>query len=319
MGNVALGGSFSGLDWWSTSSPFASTSTSQPSFSSDGDTVFVQNPDGSYKALGASNTGGKVNTICWSNSSISDTSSNGTLYIGGSFSSIGSVSSTNVIAYSISTSTFHALSSGLSGSVNTLYCDNSHGQVWAGGLFNAPTGSGGNVAVWSTSSSAWMSPSFGGLNGVVKDINPSLDGNSLYFTGGFSTTYISNSTTLPNSSISNTTFTPSAPANTSTVGNSGYLTPVTLPSSAISTGDLRITAGHTTSQSQYSDPNVLLCPGSGVWLAQDNSNAQIEIQGNAYLMATGARVGNSLVEGRGTTTFWLASSLSKKIKLTVAV
>lgn len=292
MGNVGLGGSFSGLDWWSGST---SANPSLP-FSTDGDTVFVKSDSGAYKTLGSTNPGGEVNSVCWSNS----TGGNGTLYIGGRFSSISGTTSANIIAYSLSSSSFQAVSPGLSGPVNDLYCDNTHGDVWVGGSFNAPSGSGGNIGRWSIASSSWAAVDFGGLNGPVESI--SSNGNSIYFAGAFSTTYLSNSTA--NTTSINITSIPSAPNGTSTTGNSGYFTPATLPPISSASGNLTVNVGPSTSQSKYSDPNVLLCPGSGAWLARDGSIANVDLLGYNFWRATGVRVSNALVEGRGTKMFW---------------
>nr|XP_031864237.1 uncharacterized protein CI109_000149 [Kwoniella shandongensis]KAA5531309.1 hypothetical protein CI109_000149 [Kwoniella shandongensis] len=321
LGSVGLGGAFSGLDWWtsSNSSSSSSSSTTTTTFSSDGDTLFYRSSDGTFHPLGSTNSGGLISSICWSNT----TSSNGTLYIGGAFSSIAGTSATNVASYSIDSHSFSTLSSGLQGQINTLYCDNAHDEVWFGGSFTAPTGSGGNVAVWSTSSSSWVAPEFGGLNGVVESITPSANGSSIYFGGDFTTTFVSNSssllntTSLTNGTAGNITSIPSAPDNTTTVGKSGYLTPLIISSagsapdnyvpSQYSNGDFDydIQAGPSTTQSQYSNPDVLLCPGRGDWLAEDNTIGNLNLFGQSDMSATGIRVVNGLVEGRGTKYFCL--------------
>ncbi len=277
MGSVGIGGSFSGLEWYS------SSSSSTP-FSSDGDTVFARTSNG-FQPLGSTDAGGVIHALCWSNSSAS-----GTLYIGGSFTSISGTISPNFIAYSLSNSTFSALPSGLPGPVNTLYCDNANDHVWAGGSFPS------NVALWSTSSLSFSPVPFGGLNGPVETITPGST--SLYFGGHLTTSFASNTASSGNISSS-----PSAPANTSTTGNSGYLTPVSLPASS-TTGNLTIAAGPSTNQSQYSDPNVLVCPGQGAWLAEDHTISNVDILSYNWVRSTGARVSNGLIEGRGTTGFW---------------
>lgn len=265
-------------------------------FSTDGDTIFVRYEDGSYHPLGNTQAGGTVNALCWSNA----TDTKGTLYIGGQFSSVSGTSSSNIIAYSLSTSTFKAVSPGLSGPVNDLYCDNARGQVWVGGVFNAPVGTGGNVGLWSTASSSWTAVDFGGLNGPVESVSPSSSGDSIYFVGAFTTTYITNST----SNSTNITSIPSAPNGTTTTGKSGYFTPATLPPISSASGNLTVSVGPSTTQSQYSNPDVLLCPGEGIWLARDNSVANVDLLGYNFWRATGVRVKNGLVEGRGTKTFW---------------
>ncbi|EIW73555.1 hypothetical protein TREMEDRAFT_42413 [Tremella mesenterica DSM 1558] len=297
MGTVGLSGAFDGLDWWSSSSPFASSSSSSSSisFSTTGDTLFTTSSDGTYQPLGSTNPGGVINAVCWANSS-----SNGTLYIGGSFTSISSTTSANIITYDLSSSSFHIISPGLSGPVQSLYCDNAHGQVWVGGEFTGPSGGGNNVALWSTGSSTWTAVPFQGLNGAVESIQPSANGSSIYFGGAFTTTFQSNTTT---NSTTNTTSIQSAPNGTWTTGNSGYLTPVTMPAVSSSAGGLTITAGPSTDQSQYSDPTVLLCPGSGTWLAQDNTISNVDVLGNSYWRASGVRLTNALIQNRGATGF----------------
>ncbi|WVQ80663.1 hypothetical protein IAT38_002768 [Cryptococcus sp. DSM 104549] len=310
MGTVGLGGSFSGLDWWSSSSPYASSSsfTTAPSFSTDGDTLFYRTADGGFLALASTNAGGIISAMCWA--APADSSSNGTLYLGGAFTSLSGTSASNVAAFSLADSSVTALGSGLSGEVNTLYCDDDNKEVWFGGEFSAPVGTGGNVALWSTASDGWVAPAFGGLNGPVESISPSANGSSIYFGGDFTTTFVSNSSSLLNSTTStngtagNVTSIPSAPENTTTVGNSGYLTPLVVSASgSSSSADYSIQAGPSTSQEEYSNTDVLLCPGSGTWLVEDNTIGQVNLVGQGYMSATGIRMVNGLVEGRGTTWF----------------
>lgn len=298
MGTVGLGGSFAGLDWWSDDSPFSSSSSSNATsrFSAEGDTVFVRDGDGNYRPIGATNAGGQVRAVCWVDG---NGGGSGTVIAGGTFTSVEGHGATNIAAYSLSSSSWGSLGDGLSGGVNVLYCDSSNDEVWVGGQFNGPSGNGSNIARWSTSSSAWESIPFGGLNGVVNSISTS--GDNILFGGSFTTMYSSNST---NNITTNYTSAPSAPANTSTTGNSGYLTPVTLPGASSASGELTITAGPTTSDSRYSDPRVMLCPGSGTWLAREGQVSDVYVQGYNFWRATGARVSNGLVEGRGTTSFW---------------
>ena len=303
MGTVGLGGSFSGLDWWSNSSPFASaSSSSSTSFSTDAETLFVRLENGSYQPLGNTNAGGTISSLCWSNA----TDTNGTLYIGGAFDSIGGETANNIASYSLASSTFASLSSGLSGAVETLYCDNENKQIWAGGQFAAPSGSGGNVGVWDPETSAWTSVPFGGLNGRVSIIESSADGKSLYFGGHFTTSFASNSSVTTNSTTTgNITSVESAPDGTSTTGNSGYLTPVNIPYSANQNPNVQIeiSASSSTSQTNYRDPHVLICPGEAAWLAADNTPTTINIIGINWMRANGVRLVNELVQGRGTETF----------------
>lgn len=273
MGTVGIGGSFAGLDWWQPQN------ASSMRFSREGDTVFVREADGDYRPLGATNPGGRVRAVC---------EVDGRIYAAGTFTSMGGENANNIASYS--SSSWSALGEGVAGSVNALYC--SGGEVWVGGEFSGP-GNRSNVALWTGS---WQSVPFGGLNGAVTFISSSDDG--LFFGGSFSTLYASTSNSTNYTSV------PSAPSNTSTTGNSGFLTPVTLPGASSASGELVITAGPTTADSRYSDPRVMLCPGEGTWLAREGQVSDITLLGYNFWRATGARVTNGLVNGRGTTTFW---------------
>ncbi|ORX40021.1 cortical protein marker for cell polarity-domain-containing protein [Kockovaella imperatae] len=288
MGSVGLGGSFAGLDFWSDASPFA-LNASAHSFSTTADTLFMREADGSYHVLGSTNAGGSISSVCLINST-------NTLYLAGTFTSVESVSATNIASYSFTSNSFSALSDGLDGPVNTLFCDSAQSQVWAGGDFTD------HVALWSTSSSAWSTVPFTSLNGPVNAISASSNG-SLYFGGNFTTSFASN--TSNNATLGNITSIPAAPSSVLTVGHSGYLTPLTYPFTGYIDpyNQISVTAAPTTTQHLYSDPYVLLCPGEAIWLAADNSQAEVDVVGYNYLRATGARLVNGLVEGRGTTVF----------------
>ena len=289
MGSVGLGGSFQGLDFWSTSSPFASSSNSSAvSFSTNSDTLFLRSQDGSYQPLGNTNQGGSIASICLDDN---------TIYIGGDFSSLAGTSASNIASYSLSSNSFSSLGGGVKGPVSTVYCDSSHDQVWVGGDFTD------NVALWSTSSSAWTDVPFKELNGPVTTISASSNDSLLFFGGNFTTSFASNSST--NATLGNITSHPAAPSSVSTVGHSGYLTPLTYPFTGYIDpyNQISINAFPGTTQHLYSDPNVLLCPGEAIWLAQDNTPAEVDVVGYNYLRATGARLVNGLVQGRGTTSF----------------
>lgn len=298
MGTVSLGGSFAGLDWWSSDNPFASpsSSSSSPRFSAEGDTVLVRDKDGSYRPIGATSAGGIVKAVCWMDGK---DGGNGTVFAAGAFGAVGGKDAQNVAAYSLQNGQWNSMGSGIRGTVGALYCDGENDQVWLGGNFTSPTGNGTNVALWSTSSSAFTTVPFTGLNGAVSTISSSSSG--LYFGGSFSTTFSSSTST---NLTTNYTSAPSAPPNTSTTGNSGYLTPVTLPGASSAAGELTITAGPSTEDGRYNNARVLLCPGEGTWLAREGQISEVVLLGYNFWRATGARVSNGLAEGRGTKTFW---------------
>jgi hypothetical protein len=299
MGTVSLGGSFAGLDWWSDDSPFASSSSSSssPRFSAEGDTVFIRDEDGGYRPIGATGAGGVVKAVCWMEPK---DGGNGTIYAAGVFNQVGGKDASNVASYSLGSAAWSNMGKGIDGTVDALYCDSTNEQVWFGGDFASPSGvNGTNVVLWSTSSASWVSVPFNGLDGAVSTISPSDTG--LYFGGSFNTVFSSSSSS---NLTTNYTSIPSAPANTSTTGNSGYLTPVTLPGASSAAGELTITAGPSTEDGRYNNARVLLCPGEGTWLAQEGQVSEVILLGYNFWRATGARVSNGLAEGRGTKTFW---------------
>lgn len=301
MGSVGVGGAFAGLDWFSAQSPFASgsNSTASTSYSHDGDSLIMRNADGTVTVLGSTNAGGSIVSICWA-----DQGANGTLYVGGSFSSISSTNSPNIIAYSVADSKFIALGTGLSGAVETVYCDDTHKEVWAGGEFSAPTGSGGNVARWSSDSSTWNAVPFGGLNGRVDSISSSTDGNSLYFGGAFTTQYADSSNTSAFVSLASISI---APPNTVTTGNSGYFTPFTIPAAASQYGGLDVDASPGSDNKDHNQAGTLLCPGNGTWFARDKSIATVNILAHAFLPIAGVRIANGRLDGRAVKSFTLTT------------
>jgi hypothetical protein len=85
---------------------------------------------------------------------------------------------------------------------------------------------------------------------------------------------------------------------------SAYLTPISLSNATISAGPSTIDPALI---ADYSEPSVLSCPSEGQgWVVQDGIEAKIDllIGGNGGVDVTGVRLGNLLLDGRGTTTFW---------------
>jgi hypothetical protein len=297
MGTVGLGGSYDGLDFW--------MPDSGAQFSTLSDTLFSQGSDGQVMALGHADDGGTVRAVCWDGAQ--------RLYVAGAFSSFNATSSPNVVQYDLQSGTFSALAEGLDGPVRALYCDGGNGQVWAGGQFTRPIGASdndykGGVAIWSTATSSWAPAPFQGLNGTVESISPSSNGSSVYFAGAFTTTFQSNTSSLFNTSLTTNSTNSTrfeaisaAPAGTTVSGLSGYLTPLSL-------NNATITASPASSRAGYNDATALLCPGGSdgsgnTWLARDGSEAKINVLAYKSLKATGIRLGNTFVEGRGTTSF----------------
>jgi hypothetical protein len=253
--------------------------------------------DGQIRQVGATDEGGQIHTVCQQPQS----STGGTVYVGGNFTRIGSVAAANIAAYDPVAETFSALGSGLDGTVRTLSCNGS--TVYAGGEFAAPAGvaaAGPNVAAWSTSEQAWTALPLYGFDGAVESVSQSRDGRSLFFGGGFTTSFA-------NGTVSNETLTSSSST------GSGSLLGASIPSLGSSLTPISLNASDywaspTTWTSGYGRPEYVFCPkrddGVGAsWLLVDGQAGFFIARMYRQLNVRGIRIGNTFVEGRGTRNF----------------
>lgn len=240
MGTVGIAGAFSGLG-------FANSSSF--SFDPSASTLLSRSTDGSLTPVASTNTGGRIVAGC---------SLNDDFYFAGSFSSVDKTSVSNVASYNPTTNSFSNLNGGLDHEVDALHCDQSTGQVWAGGAFHAPvsmssnTAFKGGVAIFDTKKNQWIPAPFGGLDGAaatVRSIVPSSSGSSLYFGGSFFTEFKSNTTTF------NGTNNPNVPFSIGATPFSSSLVPIPL-----NPPTTQITASPSTSQPGFSNISDILCP-----------------------------------------------------------
>lgn len=279
MGRVGLAGSFAGLD--------VANSSSSLSFDPTAATLLSRAPDGSLTRLGSTDSGGSIFSAC----ALADT-----VYVAGNFSSIGGTSAANIASYSPSSGTFAALgTNGPNGPIHSLFCDGFNNNIWAGGRFSSPAPL---VAVWGVKSSSWSPPPFGGLSGAggeVLSITSNSSQNSLIFTGSFLTSFGNSSVALNGTNNPNVPFSPGA------TPFSSSLVPVPL-------ANAQIDASPSTTVAGFNNINHTLCPagadGPGnSWFAQDGAEAFITVRKFSFLSASGVRLGNTFLEGRGTTGF----------------
>lgn len=280
MGRVGLAGSFAGLD-------VVANSSSSLSFDPTTSTLLSRAPDGSLTRIGSTDVGGSIFAAC----ALDDT-----VFVAGNFSSIGGTSAANVASYSPSSDSFTALgTNGPDGAVHSLFCDDSNNNVWAGGKFASPSPS---VAIWNTKSSSWSPPPFGGLSGAageVLSITSNSSHNSLIFTGSFLASFGNSSVAL------NGTNNPNVPFSAGATPFSSSLVPVPL-------ADAHIDPSPSTTLAGFDNINNTLCPagpdGAGnSWFAQDGAKAVITVRKFKFLSASGIRLGNTFLDGRGTTGF----------------
>jgi hypothetical protein len=279
MGKVGLAGSFAGLDVFDSNVPALDPTAA---------TILSHSSDGVLSRLAATNTGGAVSASC----SLGDN-----VYFAGNFSSLQGVAANNIASYTPSSSSFSALgSNGPNGPISSLYCDTKDNKVWAGGKFTSPAES---VAVWDPSAKSWSGPPFGGLAGAqaeVLSITTNSTGSSLFFAGSFITTFASNGSTTVNN-----TNNPGVPASSGASPFSSSLVPIPL-------GEASIDGNPSSSDPQFGNIDKILCPGGGdgpgnTWFAGDGNTAVITARAFRFLSASGIRLGNTFLDGRGTTEF----------------
>lgn len=281
MGVVGIAGAFAGFG-------LSDNSSTTAAFDSSTATLLSRSYDGSLTALGSTNDGGNIVAGC---------TMNGVFYFGGNFTSINGTPATNVAAYTPSSGSFSALDSGgPDGPVHALYCDTANSTVWVGGKFSSP---GDSVAVWESKSQKWSAPAFGGLSGgagEVLSITTNSSGTSLFFTGSFTTSFGNSSSVTVN-----TTNNPNIPYSPGASSFSSSLVPISLQNA-------EIVAAPSSDESGFEDIDNILCPsgsdGPGfTWFAQDDQVATIIVRAYSLLNARGIRLGNTFLDGRGTTGF----------------
>ena len=287
MGTVGLVGSFAGLD-------FINSSSANVSFDPTTSTLLSRSADGSLTRLASTNAGGVVSAGC----AISNT-----YYLAGKFSSIGNATASNVASYNPASGAFSPLGTGgPNGPVTALYCDPNRNKLWAGGQFSSPASA---VAVWDVKASSWSAPPFGGLTGAaaeVLSITTNASQASLFFSGSFIASFDGNGSVL------NTTNNPNVPFSKGATPFSSSLVPIPLEAA-------QVQGSPSSSDPSFSNIQNILCPvgddGPGqTWFAADGVSAQITVRTFLFNSASGVRLGNTFLDGRGTTAFTYVGVLS---------
>ena len=287
MGTVGLVGSFAGLD-------FINSASANVSFDPTTSTLLSRSADGSLTRLASTNAGGVVSAGC----AISNT-----YYLAGKFSSIGNATASNVASYNPASGAFSPLGTGgPNGPVTALYCDPNRNKLWAGGQFSSPASA---VAVWDVKASSWSAPPFGGLTGAaaeVLSITTNASQASLFFAGSFIASFDGNGSVL------NTTNNPNVPFSKGATPFSSSLVPIPLEAA-------QVQGSPSSSDPSFSNIQNILCPvgddGPGqTWFAADGVSAQITVRTFLFNSASGVRLGNTFLDGRGTTAFTYVGVLS---------
>jgi len=111
------------------------------------------------------------------------------VYVGGNFTTAGSVSASNIAKWNSSTNTWSALGSGVNDRVEAIAISGT--EVYVGGLFSTAGGvSVNNIAKWNTVTNTWSALG-SGVGGTPFGLNPvnviAVSGSDVYVGGGFST------------------------------------------------------------------------------------------------------------------------------------
>jgi hypothetical protein len=278
MGKVGLAGAFSGLDLFQNSSVSFDPTTS---------TLLSRSSDGALTRLASTNQAGRILTGC----TLGDT-----FYFGGSFSSIGGISTSNVASYTFSSGAFAALGTdGPNGQVNTVFCDAKDRSIWVGGNFTSP---GLSVALWDVRSGLWLKPPFVGVTGArseVLSITTNSSDASIFFAGSFITTFQGSGSVLNGTNNPNVPFSPGA------TPFSSSLVPIPLQ-------EAQVDGSPSSTDGQFNNIKTILCPsgpdGPGnTWFAADGSEALVTVRTFTYMSISGIRLGNTFQSDHGTTGF----------------
>lgn len=192
----------------------------------------------------------------------------------GNFTGVGNMPTPGGIALLDPTNGKVQALAGLTGSVNTLYCDTQAGQVYVGGSLEG--GNSTNAIIWKD---GWVDLAFNGFNGVINSIVKAPNGNIIF--GGEFNGLGGNATVVAED---NTQIIPIGSAN------------ISAQSSSASPG--------------LSDPRNIACKSDfttqgtdGTWLLADNSPGFWRADFGFGFEPTSLRMYNTDYEGRGTKTF----------------
>lgn len=261
LGRVGVAGDFDAV------SLYEFVGQSQNALSSNGSSSLLSRyPDGAFASLQMSD--GTIQTMC--PFQLKDGSMAGVV-LGGNFTSIGNIAANGVALFNTTTSQIQPLP-GLSGSVNSVYCDMNSSTVYVGGSFSG--GNSSNAIAWVT---GWTNLPFAGFNGPVNSITKAPDGN-IVFGGNFD-------------GLGNTT------------------TPQTRDSQVIPLTAANVSAAGGATTTGFSDPKNIVCKtaaseGAGnTWLLADDTPGSWTASFAFGFIPTRLRLYNTNQDGRGTKTF----------------
>lgn len=263
LGRVALTGDFDSI------SLYTYQQQTEDAFSTNGtQSVITQLPNGNFANTASGD--GYIKTMC------PFTTSDGMLQgiiLGGNFTSIGGVAVQGVALYDPATGKVTPLP-GLTGTANTLYCDQEIDTVFVGGQFKGANST--NAIIW-VGKQGWVNLPFEGFNGPVNSIVKGTNG-TVIFGGSFT-------------------------------GLGNKTTPAKKDSQVINISSANLTSAETTSTDGFNKESNIVCKTGGqdgagnTWLLRDNTPGWWRADMNFGYEPSLLRIWNTHQEGRGTKTF----------------
>lgn len=260
LGRVAFAGDFDAI------SLYEYVGQTQETPSTNG-SLLSRYPNGVFASINV--TDADIRAMC-------SLSINGTerVVFAGNFTGIGGMPTPGGIALLNATDGRVQALSGLTGSVNALYCDRSTSELYVGGSFQGLNSS--NAILWKD---GWQNLAFEGFNGAVHSIAKTSNGN-IVFAGEFN-------------------------------GLGGNATVVSENATQIiNVASANITAQTSSGQPGLSDPKSITCKsdftaqGSGqTWLLSDNAPGFWKADFGFGFEPTRVKLYNTDLDGRGTKTF----------------
>jgi hypothetical protein len=261
LGRVAFAGDFDAISLYQ----FEGQSQETPSRNG---TLLSRYPNGVFASINT--TDADIKSMC--SLKINDTER---IVFAGNFTAVDGMPTPGGIALLNATDGKIQALQGLDGSVNTLYCDKSGGQIYVGGLFKGLNSS--NAIVWKN---GWQELSFNGFNGAVHSIVQAASGNIIF--GGEFTGVGSGNATVASE-------------------NATQIIPI---------GSANITAQTSSGQPGFTNPKAIACKtdfaaggNDQTWLLADNAPGFWKADFGFGFEPTRLKLYNTDTDGRGTKTW----------------
>ena len=263
LGRVALTGDFDAI------SLYSYEQQSEASYSTNGSqSIVTQRPNGDFATTVTSD--GYIKSMC------PFVMKDGTLagvIVGGNFTSLGGQETQGVALYDPGAQNITALP-GLTGNVETVWCDQDTNTVYVGGDFKG--GQSTNAIAW-VGMAGWSDLPFSGFDGPVHEIRGAPNG-KVIFAGSF--TGLGNATT-----------------------------PKQKDQQVINLSSADVTAESSSTAAGFSDPRNIVCKTDGkdaagsTWLLEDNKPGFWKANLSFGFQPTMLRLWNTRHDGRGTDIF----------------